>query len=200
MKFKCASILCHVECLTLEKGAQRCSETPPLALCQSTRPNIPGDLNRRYYRCETLDVSLVSTFSFPIASKSVSVAILFVLYNIQKWFVRARSLSEIRHSSCTSVCWPKSMAHKHTADSTKQALAYSLWIKPTDALHSNFSGNYYSTCFGQSFCPSSGVLSRTSVLVHFCSCDEPFATRSRMALPTYGSELLRMGRRTARNM
>jgi len=26
---------------------------------------------------------------------------------------------------------------------------------------------YYSTCFGQPFCPSSGVLSRTSVLVHF---------------------------------
>jgi len=26
---------------------------------------------------------------------------------------------------------------------------------------------YYCTCFGQPFCPSSGVLSRTSVLVHF---------------------------------
>ena len=26
---------------------------------------------------------------------------------------------------------------------------------------------YYSTCFGQPFCPSSGVLSRTSALVHF---------------------------------
>ena len=26
---------------------------------------------------------------------------------------------------------------------------------------------YESTCFGQSFCPSSGVLSRTSALVHF---------------------------------
>jgi len=41
---------------------------------------------------------------------------------------------------------------------------------------------YYSTCFGQPFCPSSGVLCRTSALIHFCSCDEPFATRSRMAL------------------
>ena len=30
---------------------------------------------------------------------------------------------------------------------------------------------YDSTCFGQPFCPSSGVLRRTSVLVHFCSCD-----------------------------
>jgi len=26
---------------------------------------------------------------------------------------------------------------------------------------------YDSTCFGQPFCPSSGVLSRTSALVHF---------------------------------
>jgi len=26
---------------------------------------------------------------------------------------------------------------------------------------------YYSTCFGQRFCPSSGVLSRISALVHF---------------------------------
>ena len=26
---------------------------------------------------------------------------------------------------------------------------------------------YGSTCFGQPFCPSSGVLSRTSALVHF---------------------------------
>jgi hypothetical protein len=50
---------------------------------------------------------------------------------------------------------------------------------------------YYSTCFGQPFCPSSGVLSRTSALVHFISCDEPLATRSRMELqfhPTPGSK------------
>jgi len=26
---------------------------------------------------------------------------------------------------------------------------------------------YYSTCFGQPFCPSSGVLNHTSALVHF---------------------------------
>ena len=31
---------------------------------------------------------------------------------------------------------------------------------------------YYSTCFGQPFCPSSGVLSRTSALVHFCRFDD----------------------------
>ena len=30
----------------------------------------------------------------------------------------------------------------------------------------NFIWYYYSTCFGQPFCPSSGVLSRTSALVH----------------------------------
>jgi len=46
---------------------------------------------------------------------------------------------------------------------------------------------YDSTCFGQLFCPSSGVLSRTSALVHFMQ----FATRSRMALqfhPAPGSK------------
>ena len=42
---------------------------------------------------------------------------------------------------------------------------------------------YYSTSFGQSFCPSSGVLSRTSGLVHFMQL-WPFATRSRMKLLT----------------
>ena len=30
---------------------------------------------------------------------------------------------------------------------------------------------YYSTCFGQPFCPSSGVLSHTSALVHFMQFD-----------------------------
>jgi len=39
---------------------------------------------------------------------------------------------------------------------------------------------YDSTCFGQLFCPSSGVLSRTSALVHFMKFWWPFATRSRM--------------------
>jgi len=31
---------------------------------------------------------------------------------------------------------------------------------------------YDSTCFGQPFCPSSGVLSHTSALVHFMQCDD----------------------------
>jgi hypothetical protein len=41
---------------------------------------------------------------------------------------------------------------------------------------------YDSTCFGQPFCLSSGVLSRTSALVHFMQLWLPFATRSRMEL------------------
>jgi len=38
-----------------------------------------------------------------------------------------------------------------------------------------------STCFGQPFCPSPGVLSRTSALVHYMQLWWPYATRSRMA-------------------
>ena len=37
---------------------------------------------------------------------------------------------------------------------------------------------YYYTCFGQSFCPSSAVLSLHRLWYILCSCDEPFATRS----------------------
>ena len=48
----------------------------------------------------------------------------------------------------------------------------SLWIKPTEALDSNLYWYYGSTCFGQPFCPSSGVLSRTSALVHFMQFDD----------------------------
>jgi len=33
---------------------------------------------------------------------------------------------------------------------------------------------YDSTCFGQPFCPSSGVLNRTSALVHFMQFDDLF--------------------------
>ena len=40
---------------------------------------------------------------------------------------------------------------------------------------------YYSTCFGKPFCPSSGVLSCISALVHFMQL-WPFATRSRTTL------------------
>ena len=41
---------------------------------------------------------------------------------------------------------------------------------------------YESTCFGQPFCPSSGVLSRLLALVHFMQLWWPVATRSRMEL------------------
>jgi len=41
---------------------------------------------------------------------------------------------------------------------------------------------YDSTCFGQPFCPSSGVLSRTTAVVHFMQLWLPFATSSRMEL------------------
>jgi hypothetical protein len=47
-----------------------------------------------------------------------------------------------------------------------------------------------STCFGQPFCPSSGVLNRTSALVHYMQLWWPYAIRSRMTLqchPTPGS-------------
>jgi len=42
---------------------------------------------------------------------------------------------------------------------------------------------YDSTCFGQPFCPSSGVLSRKSALVHFMQLWWPYATRSRTEHP-----------------
>jgi len=55
----------------------------------------------------------------------------------------------------------------------------------------HFRWYYDSTCFGQPFWPSSGVLSRISALVHFVQLWWPFATRSRMELqfhPAPGSK------------
>ena len=64
---------------------------------------------------------------------------------------------------------------------------------------------YYYTCFGQPFCPSSGVLSCTSALVHFMKL-WPVATRNRMEQfhPTPGSKRSQLhkmyqSRRTAKN-
>jgi hypothetical protein len=51
---------------------------------------------------------------------------------------------------------------------------------------------YYSTCFGQPFCPSSGVLSHTSALVHFMQLWWPFDTRSRMELRSILPETCRV--------
>ena len=50
---------------------------------------------------------------------------------------------------------------------------------------------YDSTCFGQPFCPSSGVLRCTAALVHFMQFWWLYVTRSRMELefhPTPGSK------------
>jgi len=123
MKFKCGSILCHVECLTLENGALRCSGTPPLAVCQSTRCDNPGDLNRRYYCCETLSVSLVITFSSCLLPK-MSLLLCFLSFTIYRK-VCPSTVSGWNQTCLLYLCSPdrKSMAHKHTADSTKQALA-----------------------------------------------------------------------------
>jgi len=60
----------------------------------------------------------------------------------------------------------------------------------------NFIWYYYSTCFGQPFCPSSGVLSRTSALVH----------SSILLLAANGHKCIKctkadvQGRKAARNM
>jgi hypothetical protein len=54
---------------------------------------------------------------------------------------------------------------------------------------------YDSTCFGQLLCPSSGILSLTSVLVHFMQLWWPSTTRSRMELqfhPTPGKRSSQM--------
>jgi hypothetical protein len=57
----------------------------------------------------------------------------------------------------------------------------SLSIKPTGTKF-QFYWYYDSTCFGQSFCPSSGALSRTSSLVQFYAVWWPFAARIRTEL------------------
>ena len=49
---------------------------------------------------------------------------------------------------------------------------------------------YDSICFGQPFCPSSGLPSRTSALVRYMQLWWPYATRSRMAR-AIGSGILR---------
>jgi hypothetical protein len=41
------------------------------------------------------------------------------------------------------------------------------WMKTNRCTAFQFYWYYYSTCFGQPFCPSSGALSPTSALVHF---------------------------------
>jgi hypothetical protein len=56
----------------------------------------------------------------------------------------------------------------HSQKNTPTYISNSLWIKPTDALNSNF--------IGITTLHVSGVLSRTSALVHFMQLWWPFAT------------------------
>ena len=65
--------------------------------------------------------------------------------------------------------------------------AETLWMKPTDALNFKFIG-ITTTCFGQPFHPSSGVLSRVSALVHFMQFWWPFATSSILLLVANGHQ------------
>jgi hypothetical protein len=69
------------------------------------------------------------------------------------------------------------------------------WVPKASTLpldhRSRFYWYYDSICFGRPFCPSSGVFSRTSALVHFMQLWWPFATRSGMELhfhPAPGSK------------
>jgi hypothetical protein len=76
-----------------------------------------------------------------------------------------------------------------------------LWIKPTDALSSNFIvGNNNSTCFGQSFCPSSGGSRPYNGIGTIYAARLPSATRIRTECRCTAEKLLMMGRKTARNM
>ena len=94
---------------------------------QSTRRNIPGDLNRRYYRCETLSVSLVITFSsclLPDCFQRCPCS--YTSCPLQYTEMVCPSTVSVWNQAC--LLYPcasdrKSMAHKHTADNTKQALA-----------------------------------------------------------------------------
>ena len=74
----------------------------------------------------------------------------------------------------------------------KQQVQYTYLANKTNrCTEFQFYWYYDSTCFRQPFCPSSGVLSRTSALVLFMQLWWPFATRSRMELefhPTPGSK------------
>ena len=82
--------------------------------------------------------------------------------------------------------WQTNIYNTHLANGSKKQ-SY-LVNKTNRCTEFQFYWYYYCTCFGQPFCPSSGVLSCTSALVHFMQL-WPFAARSRMELhPTPGSK------------
>ena len=60
---------------------------------------------------------------------------------------------------------------------------YSLWIKPTDALNSNFIAITTVRVSGSLSAHHQEFLAIHRLWYILCSCDEPFATRSRMAMP-----------------
>ena len=66
----------------------------------------------------------------------------------------------------------------------------SLWIKLTDALNSNFYWYYDSTCFGQPFCPSSGVLRLHWYWYILCSFDYRCYQFDDSLLPGVGCSIL----------
>ena len=59
------------------------------------------------------------------------------------------------------------MRLRYQSGGKKRMQRYLLVNKTNRFTEFEFYWYYYYTCFGQPFCPSSGVLSRTSALVHF---------------------------------
>jgi len=69
------------------------------------------------------------------------------------------------------------------------SLVYSLLIKPTDALNSNFIGITTLHVLGSLSDRHQRFLTVHRLWYILCSCDEPFATRIKMFHPTPGSKL-----------
>ena len=69
---------------------------------------------------------------------------------------------------------------------TVNIFTYSLWIKPTDALNSSFIGITTLHVSGSLSTHRQEFLAVNRLWYILCSCDEPFATRSRMELSSIG--------------
>jgi hypothetical protein len=98
--------------LDLEKGALRCSETLPWALCQ---------------RCETLNISLAITCSSCLLPDCFQKCPCFYYFcPLQYTEMDSPSTVSVWNQTCPLyLCSPdrKSVTHVHTANSTKQSLA-----------------------------------------------------------------------------
>ena len=101
-----------------------------------------------------------------------------ILYAVLLWYQRISPI--LRNSGDTQSMYTEP---KHVL----QLLASDKFLvnKTNRRTEFQFYWFYYSTCFGQPFCPSSGVLSCTSALVYFMQFWWPFATRSRMELQPF---------------